>query len=65
MFPQESSSEIAESVPEIQEAFKYADNLIGDKGFDPSDKEAIKKDVKEIGEGFKNLKLEINDYEKE
>lgn len=65
LFPQECSSEIAESVPEIQEAFKYADKLIGDKNVDPSDKEAIQKDVKEIGEGFKNLKLELNDYEKE
>ena len=65
MFQQECSSEIAESVPEIQEAFKYADKLIGDNGVDPSDKEAIQKDVKEIGEGFKNLKLELNDYEKE
>lgn len=65
LFPQECSSEIAESVPEIQDAFKYADKLIGDKGVDPSGKEAIQKDVKEIGEGFKNLKLELNDYEKE
>lgn len=65
MFLQECSSEIAESVPDIQDAFKYADKLIGDKGVDPSDKKAIQKDVNEIGEGFKNLKLELNDYEKE
>lgn len=65
MFPQECSSEIAESVPEIQEAFGYANQLIGDKGVDPTDKEAVQKDVKEIGEGFKSLKLELNDYEKE
>lgn len=63
--PQECSSDIAESVPEIQEAFQYANDLLADKKVDPANKEAIQKDVKEIGEGFKNLKLELNDYEKE
>ena len=62
---QECSSDIAESVPEIQEAFQYANDLISDESVDPKDKEAIQKDVNEIGEGFKNLKLELNDYEKE
>jgi len=52
-------------VPEIQEAFKCADELIKDKIVNKDDKESIQKEVKEIGEGFKNLKLEINDYEKE
>ena len=64
-FFQDCSSDIAESVPELQEAFNYANVLIHDKDVEITDIEAIKKDVKEIGEGFKSLKLEINDYENE
>ena len=52
-------------MPELQEAFKYANELIGDKDVESEDKEAIRKNVQEIGEGFKTLKLEINDYEDE
>lgn len=52
-------------MPEIQEAFEYANELIGGKDVEPKDKEVIRKEVQELGEGFKSLKLEINDYEKE
>lgn len=65
LFLQECLFEIVELVLEIQEVFKYVDKLIGDKNVDLLDKEVIQKDVKEIGEGFKNFKLELNDYEKE
>ena len=62
---QECSSDIADSVPEIQEAFQCANDLISDKSVDPRERESIKKERNEIGEGFKSLKLELNDYEKE
>lgn len=52
-------------MPELQEAFNYANVLIHDKDVEITDREAIKRDVQEIGEGFKSLKLEINDYENE
>lgn len=52
-------------MPELQKAFNYANVLIHDKYVEITDREAIKKDVKEIGEGFKSLKLEINDFENE
>lgn len=52
-------------MPEIQQAFKCAEDLISDKSVDTRDRESIKKERNEIGEGFKSLKLELNDYEKE
>lgn len=39
--------------------------MIGDKNVDQNDRDIVQKEVQEIGEGFKSLKLEINDYEKE
>lgn len=45
--------------------FKCVEDLISDKSVDFRDRELIKKERNEIGEGFKSLKFELNDYEKE
>ena len=66
MFPyKECSSDIAECVPEIQEAVNCATELIADKSIDRTERDVVQKEIKEIGEGFKTLKLEITGYEKE
>ncbi|XP_068690393.1 utrophin-like [Montipora foliosa] len=61
----ECSSDIAECVPEIQEAVNCATELIADESIDRTERDVVQKEMKEIGEGFKTLKLEINDYETE
>ncbi|XP_015765376.1 PREDICTED: dystrophin-like [Acropora digitifera] len=64
-FIQECSSDIAECVPEIQEAVACATEVIESKNIDRKERDVVQKEVKEVGEGFKALKLELNDYEKE
>ncbi|XP_067048762.1 dystrophin-like isoform X1 [Acropora muricata] len=64
-FIQECSSDIAECVPEIQEAVACATEVIESKNIDRKERDVVQKEVKEVGEGFKTLKLELNDYEKE
>ena len=62
---QECSSDILEFVPEIHEAFEFGNDLRRDKSVKADSREVIESEIHEIDEGFKNLKSDIEDFEKQ